>query len=74
MGSMRGAEGIHDEDVAKGRKSLRKRRIVRRLAGLEPDVLKQHDIGQANVDAVPPVVNQPDGAPEGVTESLGDRP
>ena len=55
---MRGAEGVHHEDIAQRGVSLRQRLVVVLFAAVEAHVLKQHDLTGGDLDAVAPGVDE----------------
>jgi hypothetical protein len=58
LGAVRGAEGVHDEDVAQRRHAFRQRLVVLLLTLVEAHVLGQRHLAIGEFHAVEPVGDQ----------------
>ncbi len=73
--AVRGAERVHDEDLAEHGVALGEGGVVLFLADIEPAVLEQHDFARFDVDrlAVQIIAQQTHGLAERMAEPGGDR-
>ena len=73
LGPVRGAEGVHDEDVAQRRHAPRQVLVVRSLADKETHVLQQPDLPGADATRRVEIFEQRHLAPEQLAEPRRDR-
>lgn len=71
LGAVRGAEGVHDEDVAEGGILFGERFVVLAFADVHAAIFEQDDGAGGNVDAVDPVAHERDLDAEQLGEAQG---
>ncbi len=72
MCAVRGAERVHDEDVAQGRHLPCQRIVASFLAAQETHILEQYDLARSDVDSIDPVADQRHVATKQDAETIGN--